>query len=361
MTSPTTVKAVTGPHLAGTVPISITTPSGTVTSTADFKYEATAPVITGFTPTSGTATGTTSVTIAGNHFTAATEVTFGTTTAKTFTVTSPTTITAVTNPHPGGAVHIKVVTPGGSVTSTGTFTFISTEPNITGFTPTSGPITGTTTVLITGTHFTGATKVTFGTTTAMTFTVTSPTTISAVTRPHSGGTVKIAVTTPMGWPPVGHLPVRGPPTHRLLLHTDVGDDHRGRHGDGHRHPPDRGLGRPVRHSSRDAVHVASSTSLTVKTPAHPAGPVTVSVTTPGGTATSASDYTFVQPAPTATTLTPGLGSATGGTVVTITGTHLTGLSAVSFGTVPSTTFSFTGPTKAKATTRPTPPAQFGSR
>ena len=42
--------------------ITVTTPGGTVTSTADYKFQA-LPTITSFTPTYGTTTGGTTVTI----------------------------------------------------------------------------------------------------------------------------------------------------------------------------------------------------------------------------------------------------------------------------------------------------------
>jgi hypothetical protein len=72
------------------------------------------PVITSFTPTSGPAG--TSVTITGRDFTGATAVFFGGTVAHTFTVNSATQIVAVV---PLGAASgpVSVVTPTGMVVS----------------------------------------------------------------------------------------------------------------------------------------------------------------------------------------------------------------------------------------------------
>ena len=53
-------------------------------------------------------------------------------------------------------------------------------PTVTGISPTSGPVAGGTTVTITGTGFTGATAVMFGTTGATSYTVVSATSITAV-------------------------------------------------------------------------------------------------------------------------------------------------------------------------------------
>ena len=101
-------------------------------------------------------------------------------------MTSATTIKAVTKAHAAGTVKISVTTPGGTVTSTGNFTFVDACPDHHPFTPTSGPTPGGTTVTITGTNLTGATSVKFGTTTAASYTVTSATTIKAVDQGPRG-------------------------------------------------------------------------------------------------------------------------------------------------------------------------------
>ncbi len=56
---------------------------------------------------------------------------------------------------------VSVTTVGGTGTSAGTFTFVP-APTVTGLAPTSGPASGGTSVVITGTGFTGATAVQFG-------------------------------------------------------------------------------------------------------------------------------------------------------------------------------------------------------
>ena len=70
-------------------------------------------------------------------------------------------------------------------------------PTVTAISPATGPVTGGTTVTITGTGFTGATAVDFGNTAAASFTVVSDTQITATT-PIGGGAVDVTVTTPAG-------------------------------------------------------------------------------------------------------------------------------------------------------------------
>jgi IPT/TIG domain-containing protein/List-Bact-rpt repeat protein len=152
-----------------------------------------APTITSFTPTSGKVGDP--VTISGTNFTGATAVTFNGVSAS-FTVSSATAIQATV---PAGATTgpISVTTPGGTATSASTFTVTASPPpppTITSFTPTSGPVgTG---VTISGTNFTGATAVSFNGVSAS-FTVSSATAIAA-TVPSGATSGPISVTTPGG-------------------------------------------------------------------------------------------------------------------------------------------------------------------
>jgi len=71
-------------------------------------------------------------------------------------------------------------------------------PTVTGVSPSSGSTAGGTSVTITGTGFTGATAVDFGTTAATSETVNSATSITAVSPAESAGTVDVTVTGPGG-------------------------------------------------------------------------------------------------------------------------------------------------------------------
>jgi uncharacterized repeat protein (TIGR03803 family) len=95
--------------------VSVTTPSGILTSSQIFKV---IPLISSFTPTSGPVGAR--VTIIGSGFTGATKVTFGGAAATTYTVDSGTQITAIV-PTAAKTGNIVVTTPGGTA-SKGTFT-----------------------------------------------------------------------------------------------------------------------------------------------------------------------------------------------------------------------------------------------
>lgn len=80
------------------------------------------------------------------------------------------------------------------------------------------------------------------------------------------------------------------------------------------------------------VSVPNSNTIVATTPAGTAGAASVVVTTVGGSNAANSFFTYVlPPAPTVTSITPNSGPNTGGTSVTITGTHLGGATSVTIG------------------------------
>lgn len=148
-----------------------------------------APVITSFSPASGTMGST--ITITGNYFITDSAVSFGGIPAASFTVVSPTTITAVVGT--GASGRIRVATRGGADSITG-FTFIPPPPVISSISPAAA--TAGSVITITGNFFTNASAVSFGGVSAASFTVVSQTTMTAVVGAGASGNVSI--TTPTG-------------------------------------------------------------------------------------------------------------------------------------------------------------------
>ena len=156
------------------------------------------PAITSLSPTSGPAAGGTSVVITGTGFTGATAVTFGGTAAG-YVVDSDTQITA-TSPAGAGTVDVRVTTPNGTSANTAVddYTYDPPPPAIASLSPTTGSTAGGTSVVITGTDFTGATAVDFGAVAATGYVVDSDTQITATSPAQALGTVDVRVTTPSG-------------------------------------------------------------------------------------------------------------------------------------------------------------------
>ena len=180
-----TYMTATIPAGAQSGPVTVTTAAGALSSDRHFLVK---PQLDSFTPPSGLV-GTT-VTITGVSLTQATAVDIGGKTAS-FAVISDDEVTAKV---PAGAKtgdSISVTTPGGTATSTAK---LVVEPEVTSFSPKSGPVT--TAVTITGHTFTGATAVTFGGVAAP-VTVVSDTKITTQV-PAGAVTGPIAVTAPGG-------------------------------------------------------------------------------------------------------------------------------------------------------------------
>ena len=314
--SANSITAVVGAGNSGAV--TVTNPGGTATSADNFTYIP--PSITSFSPSSGIAG--TAVTIRGNLFLGATSVKFGNVAASSFTVVDSTTITAIVSA--GATGTITIIAPGGTATSSTNFSYL--PPTITSFTPSSAGTSST--VTITGTNFTGATAVKFGTIAAASFVVVNNTTINAVVGP--GATGRVSVTTPGGTAnSTGTFTYIPPPTITSFTPTTgvVGNV-----------VTITGTNFTGTTSVKFGVVAASSFTVvnatTINAFVGSGGTGNITVTTPGGTATSATQ--FVYAAPTITSYTPT--SATYNGTVTITGTNFTRTISVSFGGTPALSF-----------------------
>ncbi len=126
------------------------------------------------------------ITIKGSHFTGVTAVNMGNISAASFSILSDSVITAVTGSGETGYLSLNTVQDTAMI---GLFTYISSTPAITSFTPASA-ISGTT-VTIKGTNFTDATKVRFGDVNARSFIIDSSTQIRAVVDTGSSGSIYV--------------------------------------------------------------------------------------------------------------------------------------------------------------------------
>lgn len=149
--------------------------------------------ITSFTPGEGLKGATIAVT--GSGFTGATAVTIGGSAVQSFTVNSDKSISIIAGTGVSG--YINVATSAGTLVSLTPFIF-TPAPVITSFTNFYNNKAGITggAIAITGTNFTGATKVSFGGVDAAAFTVYSSTSISA--QVGAGASGDVLVTTPAG-------------------------------------------------------------------------------------------------------------------------------------------------------------------
>jgi hypothetical protein len=146
---------------------------------------------------SGPASGGTSVTILGNHFTGVTDVLFGDVPAASFQVVSGNRIVAVAPPGEAGVVDLAVAAAGGTsaAVKADRFTYIA-APVITLLKADHGPIRGGTLVIVEGGNFVaGQTKVYFGKRHGKDVKVLSDRLLVVKTPESPVGTVLVAVTT----------------------------------------------------------------------------------------------------------------------------------------------------------------------
>lgn len=279
--SATQVRA-TVPAGATSGPIAVTNPDGTGTSVSSFSVLPT-PTITGFSPGSGPQG--TSVTITGTNLDGATFVGFGPN-AATFTVGSSTEITAIV-PASAFTSRIVVVTPAGTAQSATEFiVFFGPTPTITSVSPTSGAVG--TAVTIKGTNLGLAAEVRFNGVlatfrmkgAAISATVPAGATTGPITVMTGGG---MTGSSPQPFvvdqPPAisGFSPTSGPGGSTVTI---TGARFTG--------------ATAVKVGSSSAKFTVVSATTISATVAKGAKSGPISVTTPGGTATSAGSFTVTK-------------------------------------------------------------------
>jgi IPT/TIG domain-containing protein len=320
----------------GAVDVLVATVGGSATLTAGFTYFG-APTLTSVAPAEGPASGGTSATLVGTNFQTGMQVRFGGVLATLDTV-SATQATVTTPAHGAGPVDVSVTTPGGTATRSGSFTYVSV-PTLTGVVPNEGPTTGGQTVTLTGSGFRTGMLVTFGGSAGTALSIVSPTEATVVAPAHGPGAVNVTVSTPGGTATLagGYTYVVAPALTSVT--PDNGPTGGGTTvtltGSGLR------VGMQVRLGGALAAIGSvdpDGTSASVTTPAHAAGTVDVTVTTPGGTATLINGYTYVA-APVLTSVAPDQGPTAGSQTVTLTGSGFRTGMQVWFGGVQATVVS----------------------
>jgi hypothetical protein len=356
--------ALSPPGALGSVSVAATSPAGTspTTPSTNFEYdEQPIPSIYQIHPDTGPTTGGNTVTIQGRGFSGTTSVTFGGVQATSFTVDWDSQLHAVVPPAAAAGTVIIEVTNGSG--PSGRFSSISYQyvaparPTVTSITPNRGSTAGGATVHLSGTQFTNATAVHFGTY-AATFTVTSDgqivATSPAVDLPYL---YDITVTTPLGtsptstadWflyrtaPVVWSVTPTGGPTaggQRVTIRGDQFFD-----------ASRVSFGWNAANFTVVDLHTIIATVPASTDP----GTVWLVVATPAGRSrvSLSSLYSYRQPgAPTVTSTVAHRGSIAGGQTVVLTSTGFAGATSVRFGTTDATSFTVDGDTQITAVVPP---------
>ena len=355
---PTSLKVTAPAGAAGAivdVQVSVQVSSNPVFSTANSSDKYTylgPPTVNSISPNAGSTAGGYDVKINGSNFTGATQVKIGGATLACpalCTVVSDSVIDVPSAP-PGtvGAASVVVTTPNGSNPANTLFTYFAPSTSVTS-SPISGPVG--TSVTITGNNFAGRISVAFGANQATSFSVNGTTSITAIAPPGTG-TVPVTVTTPAGtFTSANSFTYTVPPTVSITSPA----------------PPQGPQGASVVITASAGVLTGATavqfggvnaTKFTIDSPTQitataPPGTGTVSVTvaTAIGTATATNQFTYLG-APTVTSISPPSGPPGGNYQVIISGTSLSGASAVSFGSTPATVFTYNSGTQQITATVP---------
>jgi hypothetical protein len=177
------------------VDVVVATPLGVSPPVAADQFTYYEPAtVSGVSPNRGPGAGGNRVTITGDVLAAASAVSFGG--AAAVIVSRQTTQLVVQTPPGIGIVDVRVTTPAGTTATSAAdqYTYVA-APSVSGLSPTSGPLAGGTPVTISGSGFTGATAVDFGSgNPASNVDVVSASEITC-DAPAGSGTVDVTVTT----------------------------------------------------------------------------------------------------------------------------------------------------------------------
>jgi hypothetical protein len=275
----------------GLVPVTVENPAG-VSASQPYTYQP-PPVIDSLSTGTASIVGGTVVTVTGSGLTGATRVLLGTTAATGVKVESATSLRFTAPARAAGAVDVTVTTPFGT-SKAARITYVNPpRPTITGLSADRGSSIAASTVVITGTDFTGTTKVMIGKVGATSFTVLSPTQIRAVLPPQKPGTLEnVQVITPGGPsfgskatefryvapPAITSMSVRQGSTKAATTVVLTGTYLTGT--------------TKVTVAGVSVPFVSSADGLTITVPAHAAASGHVLVTTPAGTSAAAGALTL---------------------------------------------------------------------
>ncbi len=356
--SSTTLTCTTGASASGgTVNVTVTnTDLQTVIDTNAYTYDI-APTLTSVTPSYGPVDRETTITLTGTTFLPGATVKVGTVTCLNPVVNSSTSMSCTTGlAMAAGTDDVVVTNPDGqSAALANGFTY-SNPPTVTSISPNVGPVTGNTTVTITGTGFNANALVSIGSSPCLVLDIISTTTLTcATTSTIAPGVVNVTVTnsdtqsgtlsngfTYLG-PPVLSLisPTSGPTAGGTLITLTGAGFH---------------AGATVQLGSAfcAGVTVVSATTITCLTPfASMEGVVNVTVVNADlQQALLTSGYTYYA-APAVNTVSPNTGPSTGGTAITVTGTDFRTGATVMVGTTPCLSVTVNSLVNITCTTGPT--------
>jgi surface protein len=184
-------------HTVGAVTVTVTNPDSQSTSAANFYTYRMPPIINSLTPSSGAVAGGTTVTITGTGFVSGATIMFGGAQCLAPIVNSSTSLTCSTPSFPSGTANVVVTNPDGQMSSPSIFTYMP-MPLVSSVTPGFGPISGGTTITMTGTGFISILDVKIDSFVCTNLVVINPTMLTCTAPTHVAGPASVVITSTDG-------------------------------------------------------------------------------------------------------------------------------------------------------------------
>ena len=333
--SATSITCTTPAHALGTVAVTVTnadTQSGSLASAYTYPP---APTVASVSPSVGSLSGGTTVTITGTGFLPGASVDFGGSACTGVTVISSFNIICTTPAHAAGAVTVTITNSDTQSGSQGVAYIYMASPSVTSVSPNAGALAGGTAVTITGSGFLPGATASFGGSNCSGLTVVNATTITCTTSSHAAGSIAVTVTNSdaQSGSAAGAYTYQAAPSVTSLspnAGTPAGATSVTISGTGFL----AGASVDIGGSACTGITVVNATTITCTTPAHAAGAVNVTVTNSDTQSGSAANAFTYQDAPTVTSASPNAGALAGATAITITGTGFLNGATVSLGGSP---------------------------
>lgn len=206
------ITCTTGAGSPSTGNVMVTNPNGYFgISPSNFYYEDT-PTVTSVSTSTGDVGGNSEVTVTGTNFAPGATVSIGGTNCLNSTYLNGTSIKCDKTPATAaGTYEVRVTNPGGTTNALASaFTFNTSSPTLSSFSPTKISTAGAENLTITGTNFVSAPTVSIAGSPCTGVTYVNATTITCTTPALGAGAKKIIVTNPDGSNIVGSINVKAP-------------------------------------------------------------------------------------------------------------------------------------------------------
>ena len=346
------ITCITTTHTKGVVDLKVSNPDGLAATLANAYTYNLAPSITSITPNGGSPAGGTVITIEGNGFVSGITADLGGISCSPVVFISTTQITCTTPAKTTGVVSLTLTNPDTQTVTKASAYSYANAPTVSTLTPSSGPVSGGTSIKIAGTGFLNGATATLGKKPCLNVVFVNSTLITCTT-PSGTGTSNMVVTNPDTQVSTQNVEFiyTPPPTFTSIAPTiglTTGGDTVVITGSNFLSNATVSLGGAV-----CTPNDITDTQISCVTSPRTAGTVGITITNPDNqsiTKANVFTYSTVSSTITITKVTPNGGPLSGGTEITIDGNNFVTGATITLGGVSCTSISFISSTQLTCST-----------